>query len=199
MITLILEFVNGTKTRHKVFKENYLRAFWNLVVTNKRRYGGYIIHIGVVLTFFAITGSAFNTEAQVSLRKGESFDVSKYKLRYDGITSYPTANKDAVIASLTLFNDGHKKGVLFPEKSLFHGQDQATSEVAIHTTLKEDLYVILAGYDEEVATFKVLVNPLVIWLWIGGGVMTLGTIIVMLPDRRKRKKTGSSERVEEAS
>ena len=84
-----------------------------------------------------------------------------------------------------------------PEKSLYQGQDQATSEVAIRTTLKEDLYVILAGYDEESATFKVLVNPLVIWLWIGGGIMTLGTIIVMLPDRKKRKNILSHEGVAE--
>jgi cytochrome c-type biogenesis protein CcmF len=118
-------------------------------------------------------------------------------LRYDALSNYPTANKQTVVASLTLFNDEHNKGVLLPEKSLYQNQDQPTSEVAIHTTLKEDLYVILAGYDEESATFKVLVNPLVIWLWIGGGVMTIGTIIVMLPDRKKRKTILSHDRVAE--
>ncbi len=199
MITLVLEFMNGTKTRHKVFKESYIKALWNLVATNKRRYGGYIIHVGVVLTFLAFTGNAFNTEAQVSLKKGEFFDVSKYRLRYDGLSNYPTANKHSVVAALTLFNKGHEKTVLLPEKALYRNQDQPTSEVAIHTSLKEDLYVILAGYDEDVATFKVLVNPLVVWLWIGGVVMAVGTIIVMLPDRRKRKKSGSTERVEESS
>ena len=197
LATLFLEFFNGTRTRHAVFNENYLKALWNLMAKNKRRYGGYIIHAGVVLAFVAITGSAFNTEKQVTVKPGESFDISKYRLRYDALSSYPTANKQTVVASLTLFNEDHNKGVLLPEKSLYQGQDQATSEVAIRTTLKEDLYVILAGYDEESATFKVLVNPLVIWLWIGGGIMTLGTIIVMLPDRKKRKTILSRDRVAE--
>jgi cytochrome c-type biogenesis protein CcmF len=197
LATLFLEFFNGTRTRHAVFNENYLKALWNLMAKNKRRYGGYIIHVGVVLAFVAITGSAFNTEKQVTVKPGESFDISKYRLRYDALSSYPTANKQTVVASLTLFNEEHNKGVLLPEKSLYQNQDQPTSEVAIHTTLKEDLYVILAGYDEESATFKVLVNPLVIWLWIGGGIMTLGTIIVMLPDRKKRKTILSHEGVAE--
>jgi cytochrome c-type biogenesis protein CcmF len=197
LATLFLEFFNGTRTRHAVFNENYLKALWNLMAKNKRRYGGYIIHAGVVLAFVAITGSAFNTEKQVTVKPGESFDISKYRLRYDALSNYPTANKQTVVASLTLFNDEHNKGVLLPEKSLYQNQDQPTSEVAIHTTLKEDLYVILAGYDEESATFKVLVNPLVIWLWIGGGVMTIGTIIVMLPDRKKRKTILSHDRVAE--
>ena len=70
--------------------------------------------------------------------------------------------------------------------------------MAIHTTLKEDLYVILAGYGKEWATFKVLVNPLVVWLWIGGGIMAFGTFVVMLPDRRKRKQSKSEDSYAEA-
>jgi cytochrome c-type biogenesis protein CcmF len=77
-------------------------------------------------------------------------------------------------------------GIVSPEKSLYHGQNQPTTDVAIHTNFKEDLYVILAGYDKDFATFKVLVNPLVVWLWIGGGIMVLGTIVVVLPDRRRQ-------------
>jgi cytochrome c-type biogenesis protein CcmF len=87
---------------------------------------------------------------------------------------------------------------LSPEKVLFRGQEQPTTEVAIHTTLKEDLYVILAGYGKDWATFKVLVNPLVVWLWIGGVIMALGTVIVMLPDRRKRKQSKSKDTRAEA-
>lgn len=195
LATLFLEFFTGAKTRHLMFAENYLKALYNLVSKNKRRYGGYIIHAGVVLAFIAITGSAFNTEKQVTVKKGESFNINAYRLRYDSLSSYPTANKHTVIASLTLFNEDHNKGVLFPEKSLYKGQDQPTTEVAIHTSLKEDLYVILAGYDENKATFKVLVNPLVAWLWIGGVVMTIGTVVVMLPVRKKRKMIISQEKM----
>jgi cytochrome c-type biogenesis protein CcmF len=75
---------------------------------------------------------------------------------------------------------------------MYKGQGQPTTEVAIHSTLKEDVYVILAGYEKDMATFKVMVNPLVIWLWIGGGIMGLGTVIVMLPNRRRKNRDQAS-------
>ncbi len=198
-INLFLEFFNGARTRHSLLKESYLKALWNLVARNKRRYGGHIIHFGVVLLFMAMSGSAFNMEKQITVNKGESFKVKKYTLRYDALSEYPTASKHRVVATLSIFNDKHKVGVLSPEKSLFIGQEQPTTEVAIHTNLKEDVYVILAGYGKDWATFKVLVNPLVIWLWIGGGIMAFGAIIVMLPDRRKRKKINHNNKPAEAT
>jgi len=185
-INLFMEFFSGTRTRHAVFAENYPKAFWKLVTKNKRRYGGHIVHFGVVLIFMGIAGSAFNLEKQVSLKKGESLEIKNYTLRFDALSNYPTANKQKVVATLTLLNDQHPVGIVSPEKSLYRGQNQATTEVAIRTNFKEDLYVILAGYDRDSATFKVLVNPLVVWLWIGGSIMLLGTIIIVLPDRRKQ-------------
>jgi len=185
-INLFMEFFTGTRTRHAVFAENYPKAFWKLVTKNKRRYGGHIVHFGVVLIFMAFAGSFFNMEKQVSLKKGESFKIKNYTLRFDALSSYPTSSKQKVVATLTVLNDAHQVGIVSPEKNLFRGQNQPTTEVAIHTNLKEDLYVILAGYEKDSATFKVLVNPLVVWLWIGGGIMILGTIVVLLPDRRKK-------------
>jgi len=198
-INLFLEFFNGMRTRHSLLKESYLKALWNLVARNKRRYGGHIIHFGAVLLFMAMSGSAFNMEKQITVNKGESFKVKQYTLKYDGLSDYPTASKHRVVATLTMFNDNHKVGVLSPEKSLFKGQEQPTTEVAIHTNLKEDVYVILAGYGKDWATFKVLVNPLVVWLWIGGVIMALGSVIVMLPDRRKRKKINHNNKPAEAT
>ena len=196
-INLFLEFFNGTRTRHALLREGYPAALWNLIIRNKRRYGGHIIHFGVVLLFMAISGSAYNMEKKVSLNKGESFKIRQYRLRYDALSEYPTSLRQRTVAMLTVFNDNHKVGVLSPEKSLYRGQRQPTTEVAIHSSLSEDLYVILAGYDKNWATFKVLINPLVIWLWIGGGIMAFGTVIVMLPDNRKRKKIKSNDKPEE--
>ncbi len=190
---LFSEFVNGTRARHALSGEGYFSAFWNLVTRNKRRYGGYVIHFGIVLIFMGFGGNAFNTEKQVTLKKGESIQIKNYLLRYDALSSFPTAQKDKVVATLTLFNNNHKVGVLSPEKNMYKRQDQPTTEVAIRSTLKDDLYVILAGYDKDTATFKVLVNPLVIWIWIGGGIMGLGTVIVMLPNRRKKRKMEPGE------
>ncbi len=186
VVVLFAEFLNGTRARHALSGEGYFMAFWSLIARNKRRYGGYVIHFGVILIFMGIGGNAFNLEKQITLHKGESFTIKNYTLKYEALSSYPSAQKDRVVATLSLFNDSHKVGIVSPEKNLYKGQNQPTTEVAIHSTLKEDLYVILAGHDEDTATFKVLVNPLVIWLWIGGVIMALGTVIVMLPNRRKK-------------
>ena len=186
IVTLFSEFLNGTRARHSLSGEGYFSAFWNLVARNKRRYGGYVIHFGIVLIFMGFGGNAFNAEKQITLKKGESVQIKKYSLRYDALSNYPSAQKDRVVATLTLFNDNHKVGILSPEKNFYKGQDQPTTEVVIRSTLKDDLYVILAGHEKDTATFKVMVNPLVIWLWIGGGIMALGTVIVMLPNRRKK-------------
>ncbi|MEW6616464.1 MAG: heme lyase CcmF/NrfE family subunit [Thermodesulfobacteriota bacterium] len=193
LVTISLEFLNCTRARHTSSGEKYPRALWNVVARNKRRYGGYIVHLGVILIFVAVTGSAFNIEKQITLKKGESFNIKGYTLRYDDLSSYLSANKHTVAAILTLFNGAYKVGILAPEKSLYKGQDQLTTDVALHTNLMEDFYVILAGYDEDGATFKVMINPLVLWLWIGGGVIACGAAIVMLPDRRKRRETALAE------
>ncbi len=187
-ITLTLEFYTGVRTRHRMLSENYALALWNLVARNKRRYGGYIVHFGVVVAFLSISGSAFNTEEQVNLKKGETVDIKQYTIQYDGLSTYRTVNKETVSASLVVFENGRRLGRMLPEKSLYKGQDQPTTDVAIRTSLKEDLYVILAGYDEESVTLKVLVNPLVVWLWIGGVIMGLGNFIVILNDRRTKRQ-----------
>ena len=184
-VNLFMEFYTGTRTRHAVFAERYPKAFWKLVIKNKRRYGGHIVHFGVVLIFMAFAGNVFNIQKQVSLKKGESFKIKNYTLRFDALSNYPTASKQKVVATLTVMNDEHPVGIVSPEKNLYLGLNQPTTEVAIHTNFKEDLYVILAGYDKDLATFKVLVNPLVVWLWIGGGIMVIGAIVIVLPERRK--------------
>ncbi|MDP2645268.1 MAG: heme lyase CcmF/NrfE family subunit [Desulfobacterales bacterium] len=186
LTTISLEFFNGTRARHKMLHENYFMALWNLIVKNKRRHGGYVVHAGIIVAFVAITGSAFNTEKQVTMNPGESIQINSYNLTYDGLAKYPTANQEKVVATITVRNKDRKIVVLSPEKSLFYGQDQPTTEVAIHSNLKEDLYIILAGYTGNSATLKILVNPLVIWLWIGGGIMACGIIIILLPERKKR-------------
>ncbi len=186
-LTLIFEFASGTRARRALMKEGYLTAFMNLVSRNKRRYGGYTVHLGVVLAFAAFGGGAFNMETQATLKPGESMQIKGYTLRFESLSNYPTANKQTVTATLTLIKEGHEVGVLVPEKSLYKGQDQPTTDVAIHSSFKEDVYAILAGYDKETVTFKILVNPLVSWLWAGGLLMAFGTGIAMLPERRRKK------------
>jgi cytochrome c-type biogenesis protein CcmF len=199
LTSIILEFSRGAKVRKKTSGEGLLKALWMTINRNKRRYGGYIVHVGVVLIFVGITGSAFKVDKQATVKKGESFNIKSYTLRYDALSKYPTANKEVIAASLSMFNAGSRITVLNPEKNLHRGHDQPASEVAIHSTLKEDVYVVLAGHEGDIATFKVLVTPLVIWIWIGGIVMTLGTIFAMLPDRRKGRRAMERAHIEEVS
>ena len=185
--TILLEFYWGTRARRNAASVGYLRALFGLVRRNKRRYGGYIVHVGMVLIFVGITGSAFNQEKTVTLKQGESVTVGDYRLIYEGKSDYPTEHKHVVVATLSVHRDGRQISTLTPEKNFHRTHEQPTTEAGIYTTFEGDLYAILAGYDEETASFKILVNPLVVWLWIGGGVLIAGGVVVMWPDRRRRR------------
>ncbi len=191
--TIFLDFYRGGRARKEITGGSFPGALWALLTRNKRRYGGYVVHLGIVLIFVGITGSAFKMEKQITVNKGDSFEIKNYTIRYDSLARYPTASKEVVAVTLSVYNAGKRVAVLTPEKNLHRGQDQPATEVAIHSTLKEDLYVILAGYEGESVTFKVLVNPLVVWIWIGGGVMGLGTIVALFPDRKRRSGIPSKE------
>ncbi|MGQ9629055.1 MAG: heme lyase CcmF/NrfE family subunit [bacterium] len=190
--TIGSEFLRGVRARHNMASENYLVALARLIWRNKRRYGGYIVHVGMVLIFLGITGSsAFKVEREVHLSRGESVELRDYTIAYESLVQYPTANKEVVAATLSVYRGGRRLGSLSPAIETYkHEEEHTTSEVAIRSTLKEDLYAILAGYepDGSAATFKLIVSPLVAWIWIGGAVLSLGTVIVMLPDRRERER-----------
>ncbi|HIE26375.1 TPA: heme lyase CcmF/NrfE family subunit [Candidatus Poribacteria bacterium] len=186
--TILSEFIRGTRARHRISSDGYIKSFLGLMRRNQRRYGGYIIHIGVVMIFIAITGSAFNVENETSLKEGESAVIGNYTLKFNGLSVYPTRNKEVAAATLEVWRNGKKIDVITPSKDFYRQQEQTTTEVAIRSTFKEDLYAILAGYDakEGIVAFRFLVKPLVIWMWIGGIVMGLGAVIVILPERKRQ-------------
>jgi cytochrome c-type biogenesis protein CcmF len=192
LATIGLEFYRGIQARHRQYSENWVAAAVNLVTTNRRRYGGYIVHIGVILGVIGIAGSSFyQVDTQANLKPGETVQLKQYTIQYDGLQIYPTENHDAVIAQLTLFENGKRIGAMSPEKDYYispdPNQSQSTTEVAVRTTALEDLYIVLAGFDSNAgtATLKVIVNPLVVWLWIGFGVLVGGTLIAAWPDPRE--------------
>lgn len=194
--TIIMEFIRGTKVRREMKREGYLKSFFNLIRRNKRRYGSHIIHIGIVLIFVGITGSsAFKSEKLVTLEKGESLTIKGYELKYENFSSYPTQDRYVTAATLSLYRKGKKLGTLRPERNLYRNQEQPTTEVAIRSTLVEDLYVILVQYEEDGrATFKVLINPLMVWIWIGGFVVLAGgVIVVMWPNKREKRRNDKEE------
>ncbi len=188
--TIVAEVVRGVRARHTLKSEPYLTALRKLFFGNKRRYGGYIIHLGVVLIFIGISGSsAFKTSTEAFLRQGEEIRLQDYTIRFERLAQYPTAHKTVTSATLSISRGGKTLGYLNPAiENYEHDTTQTASEVDIRSTLAEDLYAILAGYDMEKSTavIKLLINPLVAWMWIGSLVLVGGTALVMLPDRRKR-------------
>lgn len=189
LATIAMEFYRGARARVRQYRENILLALFNLVERNRRRYGGYIVHIGVVLMVIGIAGSTFyKVETQTNLAKGQSVTLKDYVVRFDGLKEMQRQNHDAVVAQMTITKGGEPVGMLFPEKDFYPQQDQPSTEMAVRTTLSEDLYLILAGWEEDgTASIKAIVNPLMMWLWIGFGVLVLGSLIALYPDPREER------------
>lgn len=189
LTTILLEFYRGTRARMRMYKENAAVAQAQLVNKNRRRYGGYIVHLGVILAVIGIVGSTFfQTSAQQNLAPGQTVELGPYLVQFDRLTVTREPNAQVIGADLVVFENGRQIDTMRPLKAYYPAADQMTTEVAVRTTMRDDLYVILAGWnDDGSATLKVIINPLVLWLWVGFGVFILGTIITMLPDPREAK------------
>jgi len=184
--TILLDFHRGAMVR-RGHGEPYPLALGRLVLRNRRRYGGYVVHLGVILLFAGMAGSAFSSQQEAVLRPGQTVTINQYTLRYEGISQYPTQSAMVTAATLTVFNSGAPIAVMNPQRNIHRGhEEQPMTEVAIRSTMMEDLYVILAGIGEDgTANFKVIVNPLMMWMWIGGVLMSLGTVVAFWPERRE--------------
>ncbi len=192
LATIGLEFYRGILARHRQYNENLLAAALNLVTNNRRRYGGYIVHIGVILGVIGIAGSTFyQVDTQANLSPGQTAQLNQYTIQYDGLQVYPTENHDVVSAQLTILEKNQRVGTLSPSKDFYASPDpnqsQTTTEVSVRSTPLEDLYIILAGFDSTAgtATLKIIINPLVSWLWVGFMVLVAGTVIAAWPDPRE--------------
>ncbi|NIM19149.1 MAG: heme lyase CcmF/NrfE family subunit [Candidatus Latescibacteria bacterium] len=204
LVTIVSEFYRGTAARIRATGEQFIEAFTNLILRNKRRYGGYVVHLGVVMMFAGFTGSAFNTETHAEIREGEQFTIKDYTLVCRKVEEGENPNFAYLRATLDVIKNGKQAYSLHPEKRYYFASEQATSEVAIKSTLKEDLYVVFSGMDENggPAVIQAYVNPLVVWIWIGGFTLAFGTLLTVLPDAREvrfNRRKRELERMLEAS
>jgi len=199
LATIVQEFVRGTRARQALLGERALQALASLVDKNRRRYGGYVIHVGVVMAFVGIAASAaFRLEEQKTMRVGEQVDVGAFTLTYAGMRFADDPHYSSMQAEIAVARHGRAVGTYYPEKRFYKRQQQPTTEVALRSTLREDLYLVLGSYDDASArmTLLVFVNPLVNWLWIGGLVMAIGTVIVMSPTAAERRALAAALAVE---
>jgi len=182
--SIALEYGRGIRARMRR-GENGLRAFFELVRRNQRRYGGYVVHLGMMVLFIGITASqAFQTESTATIAEGESFELDGYSLQFAGLESVTTPNMDQVTATLNVSVDGRVVDTLRPERRFYRRPDQVTSEVDRHTPLSGDLYLVFVDYDPDggSAIFKAYHNPLVKFVWIGWMVVIFGTGVAVLPE-----------------
>ncbi len=190
--TIVLQLAQGIVARMRSAGENVFMAAWKAVGNNRRRYGGQVIHLGILLLVAGITGSqAHQTEVQVALAQGETVEVGGYTLAYESYTYRQIeedGNKVLNQAVLDIYRGERKVATVQPERNLHSNVQGAVTEVALRSNLKEDLYVVLASLEPDgLAAFQVLINPMVVWLWIGGGVLIVGTLIATWPARRTRR------------
>ena len=188
--TIVQEFWRGVRARQAMLHESAPRALGRLVGKNRRRYGGYIIHVGIVSIFVGIAASSvFRIEAQQTMKVGDEMRVGRYTLRYDRIESQEDGHVARTAAVLPVFVDGRQIDTLMPEKRFYKKPKQPTTEVANRSTLREDLYVVLGSYDPQtqLVTIQAYVNPLVVWIWLGGLILALGTAVAVWPTAVERE------------
>jgi cytochrome c-type biogenesis protein CcmF len=192
--TIVQEFYRGVRARRQSHQENWLTAFGKLISRNQRRYGGYVVHFGIVLIFVGIAGTAFESRLDATLAAGESFSIGRYRVEYVDLSSGSDAAKQWLRGELNVFINGKAVTTLHPEKRLYITHEQPSTEIALHSTWRDDLYIVLAAFDQEknTATFSAHVNPLVRWLWIGGWVMALGTLLALIPLAREVRQASAS-------
>ena len=193
LTTISLEFARGIRSRITVHKENPLTAFWRLLRKNRSRYGGYIVHVGIVFMFIGFTGHAFDSEKEFGLKKDETNHLSGYTFVLQNIREEERPNHYAWIADLHVSDASGKEIVLLhPEKRIYFHRNpdperrQPHSELDIYSTMKQDIYSIFNSVDLEngVAYLKIMINPLVNWVWFGGFIFVLGTLVALWPPKK---------------
>jgi cytochrome c-type biogenesis protein CcmF len=198
--TIGQEFYKGIGARHSMHDESIPIAAVRLVARNRRRYGGYIVHAGIVILFCAFAGLAFKKDHDVQLRAGDTKELTdplghRWRFVSQGVSTSETLNRFVTAVGLEVWRDGVRQGIVTSEKrqhfdSNKQPQFEPSTEVGIRTSAAMDLYVVLAGVRDETAELRISFNPLVVWVWIGGVVMAIGGLIVMWPQAERRRAGG---------
>jgi cytochrome c-type biogenesis protein CcmF len=180
--TVTQEYSQAMRVRMRKLGESAPAAFAALLRKNQQRYGGYIVHLGVVMILAGTAGSVFNEERLENIRPGGEVEIQDYRLRYLTAQAIPAQHYGGATARLALYQGGQPVKTMVPQKRMYWLEQQPASIPSIHSTLREDLYVILTAIESDgSATLKIYRNPLVNWIWIGCVIFVVGTLAVMWP------------------
>jgi cytochrome c-type biogenesis protein CcmF len=184
--TIAQEFIRGAQVRRGATGSDIFTALVGQVGRSKRRYGGYIVHVGIVLMFLGFAGEGYKLEEQVTMTPGQEVTVGHFTIRHDALRVTSDSQKQMITGHVSVFEDGKAAGTMRPAKWFFNKREsEPTTETAIRRRISEDLYIVLAGYEAgpQQAVYTITVNPLVNWIWLGFGIIALGTGIALMPER----------------
>jgi cytochrome c-type biogenesis protein CcmF len=184
----LYEFWRGALARHRKSDESLPLALWRLAGRNRRRYGGYIVHLGVVLMAIGIIGSQmFQTQTQGTISQGGTLTLDNYTLTYKSLDNWDTSDgRNVARATVSVSKNGQYLGDLHPRRDYYYESQQPMTIPGVRSTWEDDFYVLLVDWQpvsSAGATFKVYHNPLINWLWLGGIVFILGIMIAAWPDK----------------
>ena len=182
---ILMEWFRGTRSRRRNSGENYVTAFCALIAANRPRYGGYIVHLSVVMVTLGIVGTSFfGVQRDVVLSIGESTTINDYELVYLGTVEVQKSNRTEFTSTVQVFRDGELLDTLRTKRAFYPSFNMAATAAAIRSTPVEDLYVVPSeNLPDGSVGFRVLVNPLIWWMWVAGPVMVLGTVIALWPQK----------------
>jgi cytochrome c-type biogenesis protein CcmF len=193
---IVRQFMIGARGRRRASGEAWPTALARTVRGNPRLYGGLVVHVGVVIVAIAIAASsAYSTKREVRLAEGQSAGVRGYTLTYLGSHEKRTGQKNTVSADVRIERGGDSLGTYAPAISTFRNAAQGIGTPSVRTGLREDVYLTLVSSPNEQGrvTIGVAVNPMVLWLWVGGGVMALGTLVALSPSLRRRARAAEKK------
>ena len=189
LTTNLQEYWVGMRARMRAHAENMWQAFSGLVTGNRHRYGGYLAHIGIIIATFGVTASSASMiEGEATLAPGGSVAVAGFDFRLDQVWGRDQPHRFTVGADVTVTRDGKPVGVMNPLQHFYKSSDTPVPTPAVKSSEQRDIYITLMAFDAQgkSATIRVFIEPLVMWIWAGGGIMCLGAAWGLWPVRRRR-------------
>jgi cytochrome c-type biogenesis protein CcmF len=185
--TISLDLFRAGRTRRRN-GDGWAAATFGLLLRQNRRYGGFIVHLGILVIALGVAGSqAWSVQTEVTLQKGQTVDLAGYHVRFDGLEATEESNHAKVTGAFTLTNGRRGETVLLPGRKFYPQEQTPIAAVDYRLGFLEDVYLVLGDFsrDGSQATVKLQINRMVSWLWIGGLVLTLGAALAILPEARR--------------
>ena len=192
---ILTEWVRGTRARNRSSKEIYPIAFLKLIFANRPRYGGYIVHLAVIMVAFGVIGSSFfGLQRDVVLAPGETYDIADYKITYIETTPIVQSDRTEFISAINVDRNGEYLTTMTARRSFYPSFNMASTLAGIRSTPVEDLYIVPSeNLPDGSVGFRILINPLMWWMWVGGPVMIVGTVIALWPQQIRQNSMEANQ------